>query len=166
VPHRAEEHADVLASGKVACSPSSPRSLRCNHPALPRPFRAAPCGSGRLRALSCPSLCASAGIRCTDPLVFADDTGLCLFYNQLILDEDGVYDPTNFNDRLLLGLKGTMSEAELHVLKARLRGGIPNKVRRGEYRCVLPTGLDYDESGAVVLDPDAQVRETIAHLSA
>src|SRR6202034_3776345 len=52
---------------------------------------------------------------------------------------------------------------ELHVLKARLRGGILNKVRRGEYRCVLPTGLVYDESGAVVLDPDAQVRETIAH---
>ena len=83
--------------------------------------------------------------------------------NTLILDEDGVYDPTNFNDRLLLGLKGAMSEAELHVLKARLRGGILNKVRRGEYRCVLPTGLVYDESGAVVLDPDAQVRETIAH---
>jgi hypothetical protein len=74
-----------------------------------------------------------------------------------------VYDPASFNDRLLLGLKGTMSEAELHVLKARLRGGILNKVRRGEYRCVLPTGLVYDESGTVVLDPDAQVRETIAH---
>jgi DNA invertase Pin-like site-specific DNA recombinase len=83
--------------------------------------------------------------------------------NTLILDEDGVYDPTNFNDRLLLGLKGTMSEAELHVLKARLRGGILNKVRRGEYRCVLPTGLVYDEAGAVTLDPDAQVRETIAY---
>jgi DNA invertase Pin-like site-specific DNA recombinase len=88
---------------------------------------------------------------------------ICALANTLILDEDGVYDPTNFNDRLLLGLKGTMSEAELHVLKARLRGGILNKVRRGEYRCVLPTGLVYDESGAVVLDPDAQVRETIAH---
>lgn len=88
---------------------------------------------------------------------------ICALANTLILDEDGVYDPTNFNDRLLLGLKGTMSEAELHVLKARLRGGILNKVRRGEYRCVLPTGLVYDESGAVVVDPDAQVRETIAH---
>ena len=88
---------------------------------------------------------------------------ICALANTLILDEDGVYDPTNFNDRLLLGLKGTMSEAELHVLKARLRGGILNKVRRGEYRCVLPTGFVYDESGAVVLDPDAQVRETIAH---
>jgi DNA invertase Pin-like site-specific DNA recombinase len=88
---------------------------------------------------------------------------ICALANTLILDEDGVYDPTNFNDRLLLGLKGTMSEAELHVLKARLRGGILNKVRRGEYRCVLPTGFVYDATGAVVVDPDAQVRETIAH---
>src|SRR5215470_10530136 len=61
------------------------------------------------------------------------------------------------------GLKGTMSEAELHVLKARLRGGILNKVRRGEYRCPLPTGFVYDEVGNVVLDPDAQIRETIAY---
>lgn len=88
---------------------------------------------------------------------------ICALANTLILDEDGVYDPTDFNDRLLLGLKGTMSEAELHVLKARLRGGILNKVRRGEYRCALPSGFIYDESGGVVLDPDAQVRETIAH---
>jgi hypothetical protein len=56
-----------------------------------------------------------------------------------------------------------MSEAELHVLKARLRGGVLNKVRRGEYRCVLPTGFVYDETGGVVLDPDVQVRETIAY---
>ena len=88
---------------------------------------------------------------------------ICALANTLILDEDGVYDPTTFNDRLLLGLKGTMSEAELHVLKARLRGGILNKVRRGEYRCVLPTGFVYDDNGGVVVDPDAQVRETIAH---
>jgi len=88
---------------------------------------------------------------------------ICALAETLILDEDGVYDPTAFNDRLLLGLKGTMSEAELHVLKARLRGGILNKVRRGEYRCVLPTGFVYDESGNVVFDPDAQVRETIAY---
>ena len=81
----------------------------------------------------------------------------------MILDEDGVYDPASFNDRLLLGLKGTMSEAELHVLKARLRGGILNKARRGEYRCPLPTGFVYDEAGNVVLDPDAQIRETITY---
>ena len=88
---------------------------------------------------------------------------ICALADTLILDEDGVYDPANFNDRLLLGLKGTMSEAELHVLKARLRGGIINKVRRGEYRCVLPTGLIYDGAGNVVLDPDSQVRQTIAY---
>ena len=88
---------------------------------------------------------------------------ICALADTLILDEDGVYDPASFNDRLLLGLKGTMSEAELHVIKARLRGGILNKARRGEYRCPLPTGLVYDESGNVVLDPDAQIRETIAH---
>src|ERR1700693_2939174 len=87
---------------------------------------------------------------------------ICALADTLILDEDGVYNPDCFNDRLLLGLKGTMSEAELHVLKARLRGGILNKVRRGEYRCALPTGLIYNENGAV-LDPDAQVRDTIAH---
>src|SRR5437762_5753444 len=63
----------------------------------------------------------------------------------------------------IAGLKGAMSEAELHVLKARLRGGILNKVRRGEYRCPLPTGLVYDQAGHVVLDPDAQIRQTITH---
>ena len=88
---------------------------------------------------------------------------ICALADTLILDEDGVYDPTGFNDRLLLGLKGTMSEAELHVIKARLRGGILNKARRGEFRCPLPTGLSYDHSGNVVLDPDMQVRETIIH---
>ena len=88
---------------------------------------------------------------------------ICALADTLILDEDGIYEPTNFNDRLLLGLKGTMSEAELHVLKARLRGGILNKVRRGEYRCPLPTGFAYDEAGNVVLDPDAQIRQTIAY---
>jgi DNA invertase Pin-like site-specific DNA recombinase len=88
---------------------------------------------------------------------------ICALADTLILDEDGVYDPASFNDRLLLGLKGTMSEAELHVIKARLRGGILNKVCRGEYRCPLPTGLTYDEVGNVVLDPDSQIRETIAY---
>ena len=88
---------------------------------------------------------------------------ICALADTLILDEDGVYDPAHFNDRLLLGLKGTMSEAELHVLKARLRGGVLNKVRRGEYRCALPTGLVYDAAGDVALDPDAQIRETVAH---
>lgn len=88
---------------------------------------------------------------------------ICALAETLILDEDGVYDPTNYNDRLVLGLKGTISEAELHVLKARLRGGVLNKVRRGEYQCPLPTGLVYTNAGQVALHPDAQVRETIAH---
>ena len=79
----------------------------------------------------------------------------------MILDEDGVYDPTHFNDRLLLGLKGTMSEAELHVLRARLRGGILNKARRGELELPLPVGFVYDADGRVVLDPDMQVQGSI-----
>jgi len=66
---------------------------------------------------------------------------ICALAETLILDEDGVYDPTSFNDRLLLGLKGTMSEAELHIIKARLRGGILNKVRRGEYPVSASYGL-------------------------
>ena len=79
----------------------------------------------------------------------------------LILDEDGVYDPSHFNDRLLLGLKGTMSEAELHILKSRLQGGILNKARRGELELPLPIGLVYDGAGRVVLDPDRQVQDTV-----
>ena len=79
----------------------------------------------------------------------------------LILDEDGVYDPAHFNDRLLLGLKGTMSEAELHVLRARLRGGILNKARRGELESPLPVGFRYDANMCVALDPDKQVQEVI-----
>ena len=79
----------------------------------------------------------------------------------LILDEDGVYDPAYFNDRLLLGLKGAMSEAELHVLKARLQGGIRNKARRGELELPLPIGLVYHPNGSVVLDPDQQIQASI-----
>ncbi len=89
---------------------------------------------------------------------------ICALSGTLILDEDGVYDPCNFNDRLLLGLKGTMSEAELHVLRARLRGGILNKARRGELQSPLPVGLLYDARGKVVLDPDSQVQESIRRL--
>jgi len=85
---------------------------------------------------------------------------ICALSDTLILDEDGVYDPAHFNDRLLLGLKGTMSEAELYVLRARLRGGILNKARRGELRCPLPVGFVH--TGArVVLDPDKQVQDSV-----
>jgi DNA invertase Pin-like site-specific DNA recombinase len=86
---------------------------------------------------------------------------ICALTDTLILDEDGIYDPAHFNDRLLLGLKGTMSEAELHVLRSRLRGGILNKARRGELRCPLPMGLVHDEAGRVRLDPDKQVQESV-----
>lgn len=86
---------------------------------------------------------------------------ICALADTLILDEDGIYDPAHFNDRLLLGLKGTMSEAELHVLRARLRGGLLNKARRGELRCPLPAGMVYDAAGRIGLDPDKQVQETV-----
>lgn len=86
---------------------------------------------------------------------------ICAVTDTLILDEDGIYDPAHFNDRLLLGLKGTMSEAELHVMRARLRGGLINKARRGELGCLLPTGLSYDGNGRVILDPDQQVQQAV-----
>ena len=86
---------------------------------------------------------------------------ICALTETLILDEDGLYDPTDYNDRLLLGLKGTLSEAELHLLRARLRGALLAKARRGELRIGLPVGLVYDPSGRVVLHPDAQVRDTL-----
>lgn len=86
---------------------------------------------------------------------------ICALSDTLILDEDGVYDPAHFNDRLLLGLKGTMSEAELHVLRARLRGGILNKARRGELRCPLPVGFVHYPGARVVLDPDKQVQDSV-----
>ena len=89
---------------------------------------------------------------------------LCSFTGTLICDEDGLYDPSTINDRLLLGLKGTMSEAELHFLRARLQGGLIAKARRGELALRLPIGFVYDAAGAVRLDPDVQVRDTISHL--
>jgi DNA invertase Pin-like site-specific DNA recombinase len=83
---------------------------------------------------------------------------ICALTDTLILDEDGVYHPGDFNDRLLLGLKGTMSEAELHVLKARLRGGQLSKARRGELKIRLPIGFVYGGDDKVVMDPDRQIQ--------
>ena len=81
----------------------------------------------------------------------------------LIADADGIYHPASFNDRLVLGLKGTMSEAELHVLRARLEGGIRNKAARGELRRGLPVGLVWgEEDGEILLHPDEAVRGVIA----
>ena len=91
---------------------------------------------------------------------------LCAMTETLILDEDGMYDPSSFNDRLLLGLKGTMSEAEIHLLRARLRGGILNKARRAELRLPLPAGYVHDEGEKMVLDPDERVRDSVRHLFA
>jgi DNA invertase Pin-like site-specific DNA recombinase len=86
---------------------------------------------------------------------------LCALSNTLILDEDGLYDPNLFNDRLVLGLRGTMSEAELHFLRGRLEGGKLNKARRGELRTPLPAGLLYDSTSRIVLDPDREVQDAI-----
>src|ERR1700739_916137 len=86
---------------------------------------------------------------------------ICALHDTLILDEAGVYYPAHFNDRLLLGLKGTMSEAELHVLRARLQGGILNKAKRGELQCPVPVGFVYNINGQPVMDPDKQVQESI-----
>lgn len=86
---------------------------------------------------------------------------ICALTHTLILDEDGLYDPGQFNDRLLLGLKGTMSEAELHILKARLVGGVLNKAQRAELKMPLPVGLVYDEDDRVVLEPDQQVQQSL-----
>ncbi len=89
---------------------------------------------------------------------------ICAITDTLILDEDGIYDPAHFNDRLLLGLKGTMSEAELHVLRARLQGGILNKARRGELEMRPPVGLLYNAEGVLGLDPDQQVQQCLRWL--
>lgn len=89
---------------------------------------------------------------------------ICALAETLILDEDGVYDPSHFNDRLLLGLKGTMSEAELHMLRARLLGGQLNKARRGELWLRPPIGFVYDDTQHLVLDPDEQIQATLRQL--
>ncbi len=89
---------------------------------------------------------------------------LCALSGTLICDEDGLYEPAAINDRLLLGLKGTISEAELHLIRARLQGGILAKAARGELRLRLPVGLLYDACGSVVLDPDTGVRDAFEHL--
>src|SRR5256884_1735240 len=91
---------------------------------------------------------------------------ICAMTGTLICDEDGLYDPRNFNDRLLLGMKGQMSEAELHFIRARLRGGILSKARRGELIMPLPIGLIYDAAGHVILDPAPAIQGAVRHLLA
>jgi len=87
---------------------------------------------------------------------------LCALTDTLIADSDGVYHPGLHNDRLVLGLKGTMSEAELHVLRARLRGGSLHKAAKGELRLPLPAGLEYDAIGQIRISPDEAVADAIA----
>ena len=82
----------------------------------------------------------------------------------IIMDEDGIYNVNDFNDRLLLGLKGTLSEAELHYLKSRMRGGLLNKAKRGELVRPLAVGYVYDDDEQIIKDPDAQVQEAITQL--
>jgi DNA invertase Pin-like site-specific DNA recombinase len=87
---------------------------------------------------------------------------ICAFTRTLIADTDGLYHPGDFNDRLVLGLKGTMSEAELHILRARLDGGIRHKAARGELRRGLPTGFVWgDADGEILFHPDAAVVNAI-----
>jgi DNA invertase Pin-like site-specific DNA recombinase len=87
---------------------------------------------------------------------------ICGLFGTLIGDLDGIYDPTDYNDRLLLGLKGTLSEAELHVLKQRMLAGKRAKAERGELGMTVPMGYARRPSGEVILDPDEQARATIA----
>jgi DNA invertase Pin-like site-specific DNA recombinase len=87
---------------------------------------------------------------------------LCALFQVLISDADGVYDPADYNDRLLLGLRGMMSEAELHVLRTRLHHGQLNKARRGELFTCVPIGYVRSASGGIALDPDEQVRSVVA----
>jgi DNA invertase Pin-like site-specific DNA recombinase len=86
---------------------------------------------------------------------------VCALFGTLIADLDGLYDPALYNDRLLLGLKGTMSEAELHLLKQRLYQGCLNKARRGALTFALPIGYVWDADGAIQFDPDEQVQAVV-----
>src|SRR4051795_5386853 len=87
---------------------------------------------------------------------------LCGYRACLIADRDGVYDPGSLNGRLLLGLKGTMSELELHLLRGRLTAGLLSKAARGELALQLPAGLVRDADGRVTKDPDREVRDRLA----
>jgi DNA invertase Pin-like site-specific DNA recombinase len=86
---------------------------------------------------------------------------LCEIGGTLILDEDGLYDPARFNDKLLLGLKGELSQAELHFLETRMRGGLLNKAQRGELELTPPVGLVHLPEGSTGLDPDLEVQSAM-----
>ena len=86
---------------------------------------------------------------------------LCGLFETLVIDEDGIYDMSDFNDRLLIGLKGTMGEAELHFLHARMIGGKENAAARGELRFPLPVGYTRDLDGKTIMDPDEEVQQAL-----
>lgn len=86
---------------------------------------------------------------------------LCALFGTIVVDEDGIYDLSDFNDRLILGFKGTMSEAELHFLRARMLGGKKNKAKKGELRFPLPVGYIYDADGQIVIDLDEEVQAAV-----
>src|SRR3954453_816727 len=85
---------------------------------------------------------------------------LCAITQTLVIDEDGIYDPADFNDSLVLGLKGTFAQAELHIIRARLHGGKLNKAAKGELHFPLPVGLVFEDD-RIVLDPDQEIRGAV-----
>ena len=87
---------------------------------------------------------------------------LCALTSTLVIDEDGCYDPADFNDGLLLGLKGVMASAELHFLRARLQGGKLHKAQKGELHFPLPVGFCYDAESRIIQDPDEEVRGAVS----
>jgi len=91
---------------------------------------------------------------------------LCSLTDTLIIDADNCYDMADFNDLLILGMKGTMSQAELHFLRVRLQGGKLNKAKKGELRFPLPVGFCYDDQRRIVVDPDQEVQGALRLLFA
>jgi DNA invertase Pin-like site-specific DNA recombinase len=85
---------------------------------------------------------------------------LCAITDTLVIDEDGCYNPADFNDGLVLGMKGTFAQAELHIIRARLHGGKVNKASRGDLRFPLPVGLVFEDE-KIVLDPDQEVQNAV-----
>ena len=86
---------------------------------------------------------------------------LCIMSDTLLIDTDGIYNPKDFNDSLILGIKGTISEAELHYLQERMRGGLLNKAQRGELKIFLPIGYEYDLDGNVIKTVNIQIQEAV-----
>ena len=86
---------------------------------------------------------------------------ICSITGTIVIDGDGCYDPSDFNDGLLLGIKGTIAQAELHFIRERLQGGKRNKANKGELRFPLPVGLCHDDQNKIVLDPDQEVQGAV-----